>query len=929
MKRLLTLFFVLALAAPSFAASTYMENLRNFFFQRGLAFRPDSTFVVPDESTHTGESASKIIYVDLNDLRQMWNLAAFRQREASSSYVAADGIFPTKSLIWITTGQDSIVIWDVRKDQEWMVFVGASNNMIHGSGVVDLQFLDGKLYFASGDKGIAYSDFVADGQTYYTTGGITRYKGDISDRNAASGNLTLNTSPAIVNTAANAVAAIRDPAGGVDEFGRPLHYWAVHTEAAGVSVYNPIDDAIYDDTGLDSGGEAIALAPDGTFAFAGLATHEFVRVKRSGLQGISADGTFGSPGFTGSGTGGLDAPVTITNEWTGIELFRGSSVARTGMPFVVLSQAEGLLISHWQSNQSSAQGGENALTLFIDDPYNWPPWSGAVGMSLALEDATEAFGNDLTNNNTVTFQATNAVIGSAANFVAASSMSLTDADVAAHTPSLTNFSVGCWFRREIDSGSNEGMVAKYDAGDGADRSYLLYVTAADKAGFVVDCGTEVGSVDGPALLLNTWYHLVGTFDGSNQYVYLDGVEIETEANSGTMVDATEPFTVGGWSSAGSPTAFFDGQIDQVFVIGRTLSENEVRWLYQRGLSAQQNSVDPSDALHADDVDFIATSLDGKWIAAGNQDSVTILNDYGIPVDRIVGPGTGNLQDVAIWAVQDTFGLAMAAVEDVQIINPKRNLIDEIRAPPTYIGTPAVAGRMLMGVPLMPQTWDAVVDSAGNGHFTNVQDAIDAVGQGGSIFIRKGTYPPFDANVNNLSIWGSATTEAGVGTEIDGTTVDDAIDLSGSNVTIANLSVRTTGGGGNAYDGIELTGAAAFLFNVYVRGSDQHGFLLGSGANHSRILSCTFASIDVDGIQIDAPRAIITSNLFQTSIGGISIDIGALGDNALVHSNHGRDTGSFLTVHADAENCSLAPNMVNGTITDNSGTSSVDGSNEIY
>src|SRR3989344_3725690 len=94
-------------------------------------------------------------------------------------------------------------------------------------------------------------------------------------------------------------------------------------------------------------------------------------------------------------------------------------------------------------------------------------------------DGTDASikGQHLTNNNSVTF-ASSGVRGTAADFVAASSMSLSDADHADYT-FTTSFSAGLWFKREVDSGSSEGLISKWDQDSGADRSFFIYTNGSE------------------------------------------------------------------------------------------------------------------------------------------------------------------------------------------------------------------------------------------------------------------------------------------------------------------------------------------------------------------------------------------------------------------------------------------------------------------
>ena len=174
----------------------------------------------------------------------------WREMEKSTSwYQAARGDttkpFPTNYAITISTGQDSVNIWNRDTAELWMVFVGnsAGSNMLYSSGtqITNIDMKDGTLYVSQLEDGQKLIDFLEDRTTRYTNGGWSPYPGNIQQRNAAlvwPGNLV--STPAIVNVNVNAVAAVRDPFGLKDALGRPKHWWSASTDG-GNSVYNPHD----------------------------------------------------------------------------------------------------------------------------------------------------------------------------------------------------------------------------------------------------------------------------------------------------------------------------------------------------------------------------------------------------------------------------------------------------------------------------------------------------------------------------------------------------------------------------------------------------------------------------------------------------------------------------------------------------------------
>ncbi len=106
--------------------------------------------------------------------------------------------------------------------------------------------------------------------------------------------------------------------------------------------------------------------------------------------------------------------------------------------------------------------------------------------------------------------------------------------------------------------------------------YNLQVTVAGAAElYVGDVGTEAGSAAG-TVGDGAWHHLVGTFDGANIALFVDGAMRGT--GTGTPQSNTEPLAIGA-SATGASYRPFVGDIDDVRIYERALSADEVAQLY--------------------------------------------------------------------------------------------------------------------------------------------------------------------------------------------------------------------------------------------------------------------------------------------------------------------------------------------------------------
>lgn len=78
---------------------------------------------------------------------------------------------------------------------------------------------------------------------------------------------------------------------------------------------------------------------------------------------------------------------------------------------------------------------------------------------------------------------------------------------------------------------------------------------------------------------NTWTHVAGTYDGSALTVWINGVRAGSRAITGATCRNDRPLAVGAKNyPAGSPEAFWDGQLDDVRIYNRALSDAEIRAL---------------------------------------------------------------------------------------------------------------------------------------------------------------------------------------------------------------------------------------------------------------------------------------------------------------------------------------------------------------
>jgi len=72
-----------------------------------------------------------------------------------------------------------------------------------------------------------------------------------------------------------------------------------------------------------------------------------------------------------------------------------------------------------------------------------------------------------------------------------------------------------------------------------------------------------------------WHHIATTYDGQSMKIYVDGEEVASTAKSGTINSSNSVHAAIGNQPPGVGDRPFDGKIDEVYLINRALSANEV------------------------------------------------------------------------------------------------------------------------------------------------------------------------------------------------------------------------------------------------------------------------------------------------------------------------------------------------------------------
>lgn len=204
-----------------------------------------------------------------------------------------------------------------------------------------------------------------------------------------------------------------------------------------------------------------------------------------------------------------------------------------------------------------------------------------------------------------------------------------------NTTSQVTVAVWVYTKSLIGSTQTEGAIFEKTIAGQSNKQYQLIADGSTWFFRIYDGGIGRSSVSTP-VLLNSWHHLAGTYDGSKIHFYLDGSEIGSGANYVGNIDGGEGESYVG-ILIGAPTRFIhNGSIDELMVFNRSLSSNEIRQVYFSTLSKidtdkynfysnqqslenanysyQAFATDSSDSQNQTELRYVVVSLPGILIS---------------------------------------------------------------------------------------------------------------------------------------------------------------------------------------------------------------------------------------------------------------------------------------------------------------------------
>jgi uncharacterized repeat protein (TIGR01451 family) len=205
------------------------------------------------------------------------------------------------------------------------------------------------------------------------------------------------------------------------------------------------------------------------------------------------------------------------------------------------------------------------------------------------------------------------------------------------------------------------------------------------------------------LPLNTWTHLATTYDGTTLRLYVNGSQVASKAQTGSLATSTNPLHIGGDAIFGQ---YFSGLIDEVRVYNTALTQAQI----QNDMSTAIGGAPPPDSepptapSNLGATPISQSRIDLAWTASTDNIGVTEYH-----VERCQGAGCSSFAEIATpagttysdtgLAAGTTYRYRVRATDAAQNLSGYSN-----EATGTTQGTPNTAPTATILTPPTGATW---------------------------------------------------------------------------------------------------------------------------------------------------------------------------------------------------------------------------------
>ncbi len=574
--------------------------------------------------------------------------------------------FPQLSILVLT--DDGFYIFDLFTQTLWMRFDSANGKAIPG-GMTEgnIEMYNGQIFIGykrSGSQGgLTTLDFVADKVRFWSTNNGLAYTGNkpgnMTARDVTDPNWSQDTLPGqqLKNARINELSIVSI---------NNITYLAAATEK-GITLFRLSDGKNmhlnYADNASNSY-ENVTLTAQGDLWYQwDYSGDSYNRIwKLEDFPSLPFD----SSTITGVSTAdSILKPVTSTDTYPITNLSPGSSsfgVSADGQTLYA-GGAEGLEI--FKGTFANGDNHPDVTRQVVTNLYTSIPMGGdIVGHWAHDTEDVSGKGNDVQNNGNVDVVA--ALPGSEVwsyDFDDGNRLK----DVANFYNLATELSAGAWVHSEAPANDDGGYIVSKK--DSSKTDFALYRTTDNK---LRSDGTAETLINAP--ILSGWNFVAVTFDGTNKRTYIDGVLVDTTADSKSSFDQVNQFIIGKRKSGNSNTEALDGKVSFPFLTSSHLDSNRIQEMYNQSSTWFTNNSKVTIQDSSSVITAMAVEDDGSYFAASENGVVTYFDPNGLVVKTFSNAANSstNIQisggSIVSLNVSDTFLIIGYANDGVEVVN---------------------------------------------------------------------------------------------------------------------------------------------------------------------------------------------------------------------------------------------------------------------
>jgi hypothetical protein len=195
--------------------------------------------------------------------------------------------------------------------------------------------------------------------------------------------------------------------------------------------------------------------------------------------------------------------------------------------------------------------------------------------------------------------------------------------------------------------------------------------------------------------IKNWHHVVGTYDGSNMIVYVDGAEIDRYSVATNIIPSNSPLFIGQRYGYGER---FQGIIDEVAIYNRALTAEEIQIL----MHTRPESADPNLVGYWD---FDEGEGEIAGDSSGNGNDGTLVGAEWAQSDAPIGICTPVAVDIKPGSCPNPLNLSSQGILPVAVLGSQDFDVGAIEA----------ASIRLAGVPAIRNSYEDVASPVSDGN----------------------------------------------------------------------------------------------------------------------------------------------------------------------------------------------------------------------